>query len=132
MAKIPFVRHVKSHHVVGYDVVGTILSVGEHDNCAGFAVGDRIYGMASGGSIAQYTTMFCSMASHAPRSLDDLRVAGLPVVALTSLEAFHRVSFKKGMRVLVIGASGGCGIFWRYNSKSPWCFSHNGNMQQKM
>ena len=111
MAKIPFVRHLKSHHVVGYDVVGTVLSVGEHDNCAGFAVGDRVYGMASGGSIAQYTTMFCSMASHAPKSLDDLRVAGLPVVALTSLEAFHRAEFKKGMRVLVIGASGGCGIF---------------------
>ena len=111
MAKIPFIRHLKTHHVVGYDVVGTVVSVGSHENCAGFIAGDKIFGMASGGSIAQYTTILCSMASHAPKSLNHLQTAGLPVVALTSLEAFHRVGFKKGMRVLVIGASGGCGIF---------------------
>ena len=111
MAKIPFIRHLKTHHVVGYDVVGTVVSVGDHENCAGFYAGDKVYGMAAGGSIAQYTTMLCSTASHAPKSLDDMKIAGLPVVALTSLEAFRRVEFKKGMRVLVVGASGGCGIF---------------------
>ena len=32
MAKIPFIRHLKTHHVVGYDVVGTVVSVGDHEN----------------------------------------------------------------------------------------------------
>ena len=35
----------------------------------------------------------------------------MPVVALTTQEAYVRGKLKKGNHVLVIGASGGCGIF---------------------
>jgi hypothetical protein len=37
--------------------------------------------------------------------------AALPVVALTTVEAYDRAAVKPNERVLVIGASGGCGMF---------------------
>jgi hypothetical protein len=84
-AKIPFVRHMSKYHLVGYDFVGIVKSVGTDDNCKGFKVGDKVFGMATG-SMAEFTTAMCSTVGHAPKTLSDSEIAGLPVVALTSLE----------------------------------------------
>jgi NADPH:quinone reductase-like Zn-dependent oxidoreductase len=110
LKRIPIVRHLATHYVVGYDFVGTVRSVGSAESCAGFKVGDRIYGVATG-SMAEFAVAMCGMVGHAPRSLSDAQVAGLPVAALTSLEAWERGGLQPGQRVLVIGASGGTGIF---------------------
>ena len=84
--------------------------MGSAQSCQRFHVGDRIYGIAMG-SMAEFATAMCSMAGPAPRALADVQVASLPVAALTSLEALHRGGLEKGKRVLVIGASGGTGVF---------------------
>lgn len=84
-AKIPFVRHLSKYHLVGYDFVGIVKSVGSDKSCSGFKTGDKIYGMATG-SIAEFATAMCSTVGHAPQNLSDEEIAGLPVVALTSLE----------------------------------------------
>jgi len=110
LKRIPLVRHLASHYVVGYDFVGTVRSVGSAAGCADFKVGDKVYGVATG-SMAEYAVAMCGMVGRAPSSLSDAQVAGLPVAALTSLEAWERGGLKPGMRVLVIGASGGTGIF---------------------
>lgn len=113
-AKIPFLRHVWTLPIVGYDVAGVAKSVGKGESCRGLKAGDRIFGFASGinrGSICEYAVVSCDKAAMSPDVLSDKEAAGLPVVALTSLEAWRRGGLTKGMRVLVIGASGGCGIF---------------------
>lgn len=107
---IPVVRHLMEYFVVGYDFVGIVKSVGTNSACSNFQVGDKIYGLATG-SMAEYATAMCSMVGHAPTTLSDLQIAGLPVAALTSLEAWQRGNLKPGKKVLVIGASGGTGIF---------------------
>ena len=49
----------------------------------------------------------CSRAGLSPKSLTSTQTAGLPVVALTSQEAWDRTLLSKDQSVLVIGASGG-------------------------
>lgn len=73
-------------------------------------MGDKIYGVASG-SMAEFATAACATVGHAPTSLTDEQIAGLPVAALTSLDALHRGHMGPGKRSLVIGASGGTGVF---------------------
>mmetsp|Transcript_33146 Transcript_33146/g.40678 ORF Transcript_33146/g.40678 Transcript_33146/m.40678 type:complete len:399 (-) Transcript_33146:80-1276(-) len=110
LASIPFIRHI-GKHVVGYDFAGSVVSVGSDPSCRKFKVGEYVYGMAATGSIAEYARAQCSMIAHKPKSLDFKQAASLPVVALTSLEAYMKTGLKKGDNVLVIGASGGCGIY---------------------
>ena len=109
MARIPFARHLKAP-VVGYDCAGVALSVGSDCAGGGIAVGDEIYGFA-GGSIAEFAVLDCAKAAKKPRSLTPSEAAGLPVAALTSLMALERSGVREGHRVLVLGASGGCGVF---------------------
>ena len=111
-SKIPFYRHTNGgHHAIGYDVEGTILSVGSHADCEIFKPDQHVYGFASSGSIAEYAVVACARAGRSPKSLTPVESGGLPVVALTSLEAWDRTHLKAGDHVLVIGASGGCGTF---------------------
>lgn len=109
-AKIPIIRHLSRYHVVGYDFVGEVRSVGTASACRDFKVGDKIYGIASG-SMAEFTTAPCAAVGHAPKTLSDVQIGGLPVAALTSLDALKRGRLSNGKKVLVIGASGGTGVF---------------------
>lgn len=94
----------------GYDFVGEVRSVGGASACQGFKVGDRVYGVAQG-SMAEFATALCATVGRAPHTLSEQQVAGLPVAALTSLDALHRGGMGPGKRALVIGASGGTGVF---------------------
>lgn len=110
-AQIPFVRHLRKW-VVGYDVSGTVVSVGTHPGCD-VKIGDRVWGMAFG-SIAEYAMLTCLEAAGMgpiPAKLSFAEAAGLPVAGLTGVAAYDRNNLKKGDDILVIGASGGCGIF---------------------
>lgn len=107
--RIPFLRHVRNgKFAVGYDVSGVVENVGKE--CEGFKQGDKVFGVAIG-SIAEYTIMMCEFAAMKPETLTFAEASGLPVVALTSLEAYDRSNLSKDHQVLVVGASGGCGIF---------------------
>jgi NADPH:quinone reductase-like Zn-dependent oxidoreductase len=97
--------------VIGYDVEGVVVGADQDDPaCSRFSVGDAVYGFA-GGSIAEYAVLQCRMTGESPKSLSPIETAGLPVVALTSMVAWDRSNLTRGMRGLVIGASGGCGTF---------------------
>jgi NADPH:quinone reductase-like Zn-dependent oxidoreductase len=111
MARLPFYRHLKQgHHVVGYDVEGVVVAVGDGESCTPFSEGDSVYGFASG-SIAEYSQLRCGLAARSPTTLTPVQTAGLPVVAITSQQAWDRAGLAAGQRALVIGASGGCGNF---------------------
>ena len=110
-ARVPLLRWIFSVPIVGYDTAGVALFVGSDPECQEFAVGDRVYGFARDGSMAEYTTLACKAAAKSPERLSDEEVAGLPVVALTSLDAMERGQVGEGDRVVVVGASGGCGAY---------------------
>lgn len=108
-AALPFVRHLQKW-VVGYDVSGVVVSVGSSPACDFAKPGDAVWGFAMG-SMAEYAVVVCEKAAKKPAVLTFEEAAALPVAALTSLEALERGSLKAGQHVLVIGASGGCGMF---------------------
>jgi NADPH:quinone reductase-like Zn-dependent oxidoreductase len=109
-AQIPFLRHLKQF-VLGYDFAGVVTSVGDDPTCHDVRVGDEVFGISMLGSVAQYAVTDCKVVMGKPKSLTMAQASGLPVAALTSLEAFDRAGLKPGQKALVIGASGGCGIF---------------------
>jgi NADPH:quinone reductase-like Zn-dependent oxidoreductase len=109
-ARIPVVRHLKKF-IVGYDLAGVVLSVGTDPSCSSVKAGEEVFGFAPMGSIAEYAAVSCNHVMQKPKKLTLSQAAGLPVAALTSLEAFQRSNLQPGESVLIIGASGGCGSF---------------------
>ena len=99
------IRHFRKF-IVGYDFSGVVKSVGTGVACKSLKAGDEVFGLSFTGSIAEYATVNCEHAIHKPAVLTFAQAAGLPVAALTSLQAYDRAKLNKG-RVLVIGASGG-------------------------
>lgn len=98
-------RRPKSSHT-GTDVAGVIAAVGS--DVDGFAVGDRVYGVATG-AFAEYAVTTSDRISAAPATFDSASAAGLPVAGVTALQAIRLADVGASGRVLVIGASGGVG-----------------------
>ena len=92
--------------VVGLDVCGIVEAVGESP----FKVGDRVYGTTKG-SLAERAICNSAALSLAPETLPDEMCAAIPTVYVTALQALRDYgNLQCGGSVLVIGASGGCGL----------------------
>jgi NADPH:quinone reductase-like Zn-dependent oxidoreductase len=98
-------------HVPGYDVAGTIDSVG--DGVSDFQVGDTVVGflpMTEDGSAAEFVVAPADVLAMAPASIALADAAALPSVALTAWQAlFDEAGLTDGQRLLVIGAGGAVG-----------------------
>jgi NADPH:quinone reductase-like Zn-dependent oxidoreductase len=95
--------------VVGLDFAGTVSHIGPsptHD----FKVGDVVFG-SSKGSLADAILAKATSIARIAKGQSLLAAASMPVTYLTSLQALRdKGGLQKGGRVLIIGASGGCGI----------------------
>ncbi|QGG80688.1 zinc-binding dehydrogenase [Litorivicinus lipolyticus] len=95
------------------DVAGTIDAIG--DGVTGFAIGDRVYGIAGGfkgthGALAEYMVVNPAMIAHMPTSLDFAEAAAMPLVACTAwIALFNKAGLQAGDRLLVQGGTGGVG-----------------------
>lgn len=90
------------------DFAGIVDEVGP--GVTDYKVGDEVYGVA-GGSLAEYALTSTNRISSKPTTLTFGEAAALPVAYLTSVQAFTKYGgLKSGGRVLIIGASGGCGV----------------------
>lgn len=99
------------NHVLGMDFGGEVVAVG--DGAQGFAVGDRIFGSTARGAHAEYVTVRADGAiTKTPANLSDAEAAAVPFGANSAL-AFLRDfgAVRAGQRVLVVGASGGVGVW---------------------
>ena len=98
-------------HIPGYDVSGTIDSLG--DGASGFQVGDAVVGflpMIEDGSAAEYVVAPADVLVAAPISIALSDAAALPSVALTAWQAlFDLGGLERGQRVLIVGAGGAVG-----------------------
>ena len=95
--------------VRGMDVAGTVEAVGA--NVTRFHPGDDVFGVCDG-AFADYATARVETLAVKPASLTFEQAAALPTSGCTALQALRDTGeIAAGERVLIIGASGGVGLF---------------------
>jgi NADPH:quinone reductase-like Zn-dependent oxidoreductase len=94
--------------ISGRDAAGTVEAVGSA--VTKFAVGDEVYGVAPG-SFAEYAVARETKLARKPANLSFEQAAGVPISALTAMDALTAGRIKAGQHVLIIGASGGVGSY---------------------
>jgi NADPH:quinone reductase-like Zn-dependent oxidoreductase len=95
--------------VMGYEVAGTIESVG--DGVEGHAVGDRVVAGTRFGGQAELVTVPADQALPLPERLSFEQGAAVPVNYATAYAALIVMgSLREGIRVLIHAAAGGVGI----------------------
>jgi NADPH:quinone reductase-like Zn-dependent oxidoreductase len=104
---------VQLPHTPGYDVSGTVESVGA--GVESFAVGDTVVGfipMTATGAAAEFVVAPADALVKAPSSIPLVDAAALPSVALTAWQAlFVAADLTAGQRVLIVGAGGTVGEY---------------------
>ncbi len=96
--------------VVGIDVSGIVERVcPDNDLCVGDSVFGRVE-IKSSGSLAEYAISSVDKVAKKPEWLSFDEAAAIGTVYLTGAQAFKLGNVKEGSSVLVIGASGGCGL----------------------
>jgi len=107
-----------ANNILGADVSGVVVSAGP--GASRFKPGDKVYGclescgkggLAAGG-FAEYVCAKESVLAPAPIGLSFEEAAALPMAAVTALQGIRDMGqIKRGMKVLINGASGGVGSF---------------------
>jgi len=93
----------------GMDVAGTVAEVG--GPATGFAIGDEVFGVGDGG-LAEFSRASAAAIVHKGSELGFAEASALPTSATTALHALREAGgVQAGQKVLVIGASGGVGIY---------------------
>jgi NADPH:quinone reductase-like Zn-dependent oxidoreductase len=94
--------------VRGVDVAGLVEAVGQ--NVKRFQVGDEVFGTCDG-SFAEYALAREDMLALKPASLTFEQAAAVPTSGFTALQALRTGGIQSGQKVLIVGASGGVGLF---------------------
>lgn len=95
--------------VPGIDFAGEAVEVGA--GVVGFAVGDRVLGVAAG-SFAEYVLVDARKLVQLPVGITWEQAAALPTSGVAALQALQKAgALGAGTRMLVTGASGGVGSF---------------------
>jgi len=99
--------------ILGYDVAGVIDSVGE--GVSGLAPGDRVMAMThfpgGAGGYAELAVVDAGLAAPISAAVSFAEAAATPLAAGTALMVLSRLSLPAASRLLVLGASGGVGLF---------------------
>ncbi|MGW7705673.1 NADP-dependent oxidoreductase [Streptomyces sp. NPDC054771] len=98
-------------YVPGIDLAGTVAELGA--DVTGLEVGDRVVAMlplASAGGAAEYVLAPAESLAPAPRTIELVDAAALPLTGLAAWQtAFDLAELKPGQTVLVNGAGGAVG-----------------------
>lgn len=98
---------------MGSDLAGVVVDVGSR--VSRFKVGDAVYASTFDlgmGSLAEFAAVPEHAAALKPANLDFVQAASIPMVGLTSWQAFHeRAQLKPGQKVFIQAGSGGIGTF---------------------
>ena len=94
--------------ILGLEVAGTVAALGEGGN--GFAVGDRVCGLANGGGYAEFCILPEGQVLPVPDGMDDISAAALPETFFTVwANLFMMAGLEKGKSVLIHGGTSGIG-----------------------
>jgi NADPH:quinone reductase-like Zn-dependent oxidoreductase len=95
--------------VRGMDVAGTVEAVGH--NVTRFQAGDEVFG-TSNGSFAEYASASEDTLALKPANLTFRQAAAVPTSAVAALQALRDAGgIKADQQVMLVGASGGVGLF---------------------
>jgi NADPH:quinone reductase-like Zn-dependent oxidoreductase len=98
---------------IGSDLAGVVVEVGSH--VTRFKPGDAIFASIfdlGNGALAEFAVVPESAAALKPENLDFVQAASIPMVALTSWQAFKEcMHLKPGQKVFIPAGSGGIGSF---------------------
>lgn len=99
--------------IFGADIAGLVEAVGP--DAKKFQVGDAVFGDLSAsnfGGLAEYTAAPENLLAVKPDAVSFEHAAAVPMASLTALQGLrNKGGIKSGHRVLLIGASGGVGLF---------------------
>ena len=99
-------------HVPGFDCCGLVVECGAA--VTRLRCGDAVYACCpfqTAGAFQQYLAVDESLVSLKPANMTFVETAALPVASSTALTALEQAGVTSGSRVLIIGASGGCGTY---------------------
>jgi len=104
---------LRSLPIPGHDLSGVVEEVGP--GVATITRGAAVYALTAfdrDGTAAEYTIALSEELAPKPRLLDHVHAAAVPLTALTAWQAlFDQGQLQAGQRVLILGGSGGVGIF---------------------
>ncbi len=99
--------------VLGYDIAGVVESVGP--GVAGLIAGDRVMAMThfpdGAGGYAELAVVDADQVAPIDSGISFTDAAATPLAAGTADEVLTRLALPPGSRLLVLGASGGVGLF---------------------
>ena len=97
--------------VLGYDLAGTVVAVGSA--AQRLRVGDEVFSNSWGtiGSFRQFALVEEKEAALKPASMSMAEAAGVGMAGQTSLTALSQLLATPGQRIVITGATGGCGSF---------------------
>lgn len=96
---------------LGGDLAGTVEAVGPGAE-GRFRNGEPVFAMlgGAGGAQSDYVLVDANLLAAAPRSLDMVQAAAVPLAGLTAWQGlFDRSGLREGQRVLIHGGAGGVG-----------------------
>ena len=103
----------KTPFINGHDLAGVITQVGS--KVTRFKVGDEVYSRVSDyriGTFAEYISVDEKDIALKPKNISMEEAAAIPLVGLTSWQAFVEIAkVKKGQKVFIQAGSGGVGTF---------------------
>lgn len=97
--------------IAGNEFSGIVSKLG--DNVTEFQIGDKVMcrvtksGM---GGFGEYTVMPSDIIAKAPKTINLVDSAGIPLAGLTAHQALEKLDVKKGDRILITGGAGGVGL----------------------
>ncbi len=94
--------------VRGGEAAGTVVEVGSA--VTRFAVGDAVFGTAPG-TYAEFAVAPEDRLAHRPSNVTAAQAASLPISGAAAWFAVEAARIEPGHRILVLGASGGVGVF---------------------
>jgi len=108
LARLAFGLGRPKHRIAGQNVAGTVAAIGK--NVTHVKLGDEVYGQSWGG-FADYVAVPADAIALKPSELTFEEAAAMPVSASTALEMIRAGDVRAGQSVMIIGASGGVGMF---------------------
>lgn len=112
--KLRLIRKYPLPIAMGNELSGVVDSIGAA--VTGFKTGDAVFARVDKtwmGALAEKVPVDQALVAHAPRSIDLVTAAAVPLAALTALQVCREIGVDRraGMRLLITAGAGGVGSF---------------------
>lgn len=95
--------------IMGYDFAGIVVEIGK--DVKKFQIGDKVYSCGQIGAFSEFMVVPEYAIALIPKNLTFDEAASIPMVGLTTTQAFSDFKPQKDSKVLITGGAGGIGTF---------------------